>query len=145
MGAGEAIITTESGCVAIVGEGPSRALYEARIEPLEPVATVGSGDAFLAGYVAARYQGRDDRECLASASPAGPSRPSTSAPARSTAARSSGSRPGSRWPSSRSRRESGRRVYRCYHRLDLALWGRGAAKRGFFGPFRGAFFVREQT
>ena len=65
MGAGEAIITTESGCMAILGEGPSRALYEARIDPLEPVATVGSGDAFLAGYVAARHQGRGDRESLA--------------------------------------------------------------------------------
>ena len=65
MGAGEAIITSESGCAAIVREGRGRRRYEARIEPLEPVATVGSGDAFLAGYVAARYDGRAPRECLA--------------------------------------------------------------------------------
>jgi 1-phosphofructokinase/tagatose 6-phosphate kinase len=65
MGAGEAIITTGSGCVAIVGEGSDRQRYEARIEQLEPVAAVGSGDAFLAGYVAARYEGRSPRECLA--------------------------------------------------------------------------------
>jgi 1-phosphofructokinase/tagatose 6-phosphate kinase len=32
---------------------------------LEPRATVGSGDAFLAGYVAARYTGRTNAECLA--------------------------------------------------------------------------------
>jgi 1-phosphofructokinase family hexose kinase len=65
MGAGEAIITTESGCVAIVGERSDRRRYEARIEQLDPVAAVGSGDAFLAGYVAARYEGSSPRECLA--------------------------------------------------------------------------------
>ncbi len=65
MGAGEAIITEESGCVAIVGEGADRRRYEARIDQLEPVATVGSGDAFLAGYVAARYESLSPPECLA--------------------------------------------------------------------------------
>jgi 1-phosphofructokinase family hexose kinase len=65
MGAGEAIITSASGCFAIVGEGSERRRYEARIGPLEPVAAVGSGDAFLAGYVAARYEGRPAPECLA--------------------------------------------------------------------------------
>jgi 1-phosphofructokinase family hexose kinase len=65
MGAGEAIITRAAGCVAIVGEPTERRRFEAEIEPLEPVATVGSGDAFLAGYVAARYGGASPRECLA--------------------------------------------------------------------------------
>ena len=65
MGAGEAIITTETGCVAIVGEGAERRRLEARIEQLEPVATVGSGDSFLAGYVAARHEGAAPGECLA--------------------------------------------------------------------------------
>ena len=65
MGAGEAILTRADGCVGVVGEGADRASYEARIEPLEPVSTVGSGDAFLAGYVAARYSGSSARECLA--------------------------------------------------------------------------------
>jgi 1-phosphofructokinase family hexose kinase len=78
MGAGEAIITRDNGCVAIVGEGengaplgrragegPRGTRYEVEIEPLEPVSTVGSGDAFLAGYVAARYEGASPRECLA--------------------------------------------------------------------------------
>ena len=65
MGAGEAIITTDGGCVAILGEPSARHRFEAEIEPLEPVATVGSGDAFLAGYVAARYGGASPRECLA--------------------------------------------------------------------------------
>lgn len=65
MGAGEAIITSETGCVAVVGEGAERRRYEARIDQLEPVTTVGSGDAFLAGYVAARHEGGGPRDCLA--------------------------------------------------------------------------------
>ncbi|HEY3492450.1 MAG TPA: PfkB family carbohydrate kinase, partial [Solirubrobacterales bacterium] len=65
LGAGEAAITRPDGCVAAVGEGNSRRLLEVHTEPLEPVSTVGSGDAFLAGYVAARYEGRSAEECLA--------------------------------------------------------------------------------
>ena len=65
MGAGEAIITSETGCVGSVGVGTERRRYEARIEQLEPVTTVGSGDCFLAGYVAARYDGASPRDCLA--------------------------------------------------------------------------------
>jgi len=65
LGATEAAITRPEGCVAAVGEGNSRRLLEVHTEPLEPVSTVGSGDAFLAGYVAARYEGRSPEECLA--------------------------------------------------------------------------------
>ena len=65
MGAGEAIITSEVGCVAIVGQGQERRRYEVEIEPLETVSSVGSGDCFLAGYVAARYEGGSPKECLA--------------------------------------------------------------------------------
>jgi 1-phosphofructokinase family hexose kinase len=65
MGAGEAVITREAGCVAIVGKGNDRRRYEVQIEPLEPISGVGSGDCFLAGYVAARYEGRSARDCLA--------------------------------------------------------------------------------
>lgn len=65
MGAREAIVTRENGCVAICGEGSERRRYEVEIEPLEPVATVGSGDAFVAGYVAARYEHATPAECLA--------------------------------------------------------------------------------
>src|SRR5260370_1260603 len=36
----------------------------ARIEPREPVARRGSGDAFLAGYLSARYEGRAPDQCL---------------------------------------------------------------------------------
>jgi 1-phosphofructokinase family hexose kinase len=65
MGAGEAIITSEAGCVAVVGNGSERQRYEVAIDPLEPVSSVGSGDCFLAGYAAARYEGASPRECLA--------------------------------------------------------------------------------
>ena len=65
MGAHEAVITRENGCVAIVQVDGKRHRYEVEIEPLEPVSTVGSGDCFLAGYVAARYEGESPRECLA--------------------------------------------------------------------------------
>lgn len=65
MGASEAIITREAGCVAILGEPAERRRFEVEIDPLDPVSTVGSGDAFLAGYVAARYGGGSASECLA--------------------------------------------------------------------------------
>ncbi len=65
LGAAEAAITRPEGCVATVGEGSERRLLEVHTEPLEAVSTVGSGDAFLAGYVAARYESRSPEECLA--------------------------------------------------------------------------------
>jgi 1-phosphofructokinase family hexose kinase len=64
MGAREAIMTLPEGCLAMLGEGAERCLYRATLEPLEPVSTVGSGDAFLAGFVAARYGSRSAEECL---------------------------------------------------------------------------------
>jgi len=65
LGAGEAAITRPDGCVAVIGDGAQQRFLEVRTEPLDPVSTVGSGDAFLAGYVAARYDGREADECLA--------------------------------------------------------------------------------
>ncbi len=64
MGAREAVITREAGCVAIVEDG-GRHRYEVQIGQLEPVSGVGSGDCFLAGYVAARYESAGPSECLA--------------------------------------------------------------------------------
>jgi len=65
MGARDAIITRPAGCVAILAEDGGRHRYEVEIDPLEPVSGVGSGDCFLAGYAAARYEGGTPRECLA--------------------------------------------------------------------------------
>jgi 1-phosphofructokinase/tagatose 6-phosphate kinase len=65
LGASEAAITRPDGCVAAVGEGAARRLLEVHTESLDPVSTVGSGDAFLAGYAAARYDERSPEDCLA--------------------------------------------------------------------------------
>ena len=63
LGAGEAIMTSSSGCLALLGES-DKSLYRAALDPLEPVSKVGSGDAFVAGYVAARYGGKTADECV---------------------------------------------------------------------------------
>ena len=60
----EAIITHAEGCYALVGRDHERSLYELRIDPLEPVSAIGAGDAFLAGYLAARYMRRPHRDAL---------------------------------------------------------------------------------
>lgn len=65
LGARDAVITYESGCVALVGgDSAQRAAYRISVEPREPVSAVGAGDAFLAGYVAGLYEGRTAEECL---------------------------------------------------------------------------------
>jgi 1-phosphofructokinase family hexose kinase len=68
MGAREAIMTLPDGCLALLGEDGDipapRALYRATLEPIEAVSSVGSGDAFLAGYVSSRYSGASPEDCL---------------------------------------------------------------------------------
>ena len=65
LGAQEAIMTVDDGCFAALptADGGHR-LVRVRVAMREAVATVGSGDAFLAGYVAARYSGEPLEECL---------------------------------------------------------------------------------
>jgi 1-phosphofructokinase family hexose kinase len=64
FGPREAIMTLPDGCFAqVLVDGQPR-LKRARIDPREPIAKRGSGDAFLAGYVAARYEGRAPDQCL---------------------------------------------------------------------------------
>jgi 1-phosphofructokinase/tagatose 6-phosphate kinase len=69
LGAREAIMTMPDGCFARVvpHEGAEHVLYRVRVRggAIEPRATVGSGDAFLAGFVAARYQNRSVEDALA--------------------------------------------------------------------------------
>jgi 1-phosphofructokinase family hexose kinase len=64
LGAVEAIMTVPDGCYANVLEGGASVLYRVRIEEQEARSAIGSGDAFLAGYVASRYAGRSTLECL---------------------------------------------------------------------------------
>ena len=62
LGAREAIMTAPDGCYALMAPeepGAARALYRVRMPAgsIEPRATVGSGDAFLAGFVASPLRG----------------------------------------------------------------------------------------
>src|SRR4051812_42776045 len=69
LGAREAIMTTPDGCFAHVHSaepGAGGVLYRVKLQgAVEPRATVGSGDAFLAGFVASRYTERSVEESLA--------------------------------------------------------------------------------
>ena len=64
LGAREAIMTLPDGCVASILVDGAPVLHRVWIEPREAVAAVGAGDAFLAGFVAARYLGTPPAECL---------------------------------------------------------------------------------
>ena len=70
LGAREAIMTMPDGCFAQMlpeEKNGAKCLYRVRVASgsIEPRATVGSGDAFLAGFVASRYAGRPPADCLA--------------------------------------------------------------------------------
>jgi 1-phosphofructokinase/tagatose 6-phosphate kinase len=64
LGPREAVMTTPDGCWGQVLIDGVPQLFRATIAQREPVATVGSGDAFLAGYLAGRYRGDTPPECL---------------------------------------------------------------------------------
>lgn len=64
LGAREAIMTLPDGCVACVQDQGAERLVRVWIEPREAVAARGAGDAFLAGFAAARYAGRPIEEQL---------------------------------------------------------------------------------
>jgi 1-phosphofructokinase family hexose kinase len=64
LGANEAVITREQGCVASLLRGGERRAFEVTAPPMEPVAAVGSGDAFLAGFVARRFDGASAEDSL---------------------------------------------------------------------------------
>jgi 1-phosphofructokinase/tagatose 6-phosphate kinase len=64
LGPSEAIMTLPDGCFALVLVDGRPQLKRARITPREPIAKRGSGDAFLAGYLAARYEGRAPDQCV---------------------------------------------------------------------------------
>jgi 1-phosphofructokinase/tagatose 6-phosphate kinase len=64
LGAREAIMTVPDGCFACLVEDGAPALHRITIEEQEARSSIGSGDAFLAGYVAARYIGQSGVDCL---------------------------------------------------------------------------------
>jgi 1-phosphofructokinase/tagatose 6-phosphate kinase len=64
LGAREAIMTVADGCYARVYEDGVPVMHRLRIDEQAARSAIGSGDAFLAGYVAARYGGRSPLDCL---------------------------------------------------------------------------------
>jgi 1-phosphofructokinase/tagatose 6-phosphate kinase len=65
MGARNAVIKTSHGCVARFQVGRKQRVFRASIAPIETiVSSVGSGDAFLAGFVSARFGRLDLADCL---------------------------------------------------------------------------------
>jgi len=57
-------MTVPDGCYAWVLDDGAQLLHRVRVEEQEARSSIGSGDAFLAGYVAARYMGQTPVDCL---------------------------------------------------------------------------------
>jgi 1-phosphofructokinase/tagatose 6-phosphate kinase len=64
LGPREAIMTLPDGCFAQVLVDGQPSVRRVTVQPRESIAKRGSGDAFLAGYLAARYEGRAPDQCL---------------------------------------------------------------------------------
>ena len=71
LGARNVLITRESGCWALLRSEREKSRYRALAPRVDPVSAVGSGDVLLAGFVAARLEGRSDEEALRTAVAAG--------------------------------------------------------------------------
>ena len=71
MGPRNVLITITSGCYALLREDREELRYHAAVPRIEPISPVGSGDVLLAGFVAARYEGRSAEESLRRAVAAG--------------------------------------------------------------------------
>jgi 1-phosphofructokinase family hexose kinase len=71
IGPRNVLITITSGCYALLREDRDELRYHASVPRLEPVSPVGSGDVLLAGFVAARYEGRSAEASLRRAVAAG--------------------------------------------------------------------------
>jgi 1-phosphofructokinase/tagatose 6-phosphate kinase len=71
LGARNVLITRESGCWALLRTEREPHRYRAIAPRVEPISAVGSGDVLLAGFIAARLDGRSDEEALRSAVAAG--------------------------------------------------------------------------
>jgi 1-phosphofructokinase/tagatose 6-phosphate kinase len=64
LGARNVLITQESACFALFREDRVTRRYRASTDRIEPVAAVGAGDVLLAGFLAARFNGRPVDEAL---------------------------------------------------------------------------------
>jgi 1-phosphofructokinase/tagatose 6-phosphate kinase len=70
-GARNVLITTEAGCFALLREERATRRFRARAPHVPSMSPVGSGDVLLAGFVAARLDGRQPEEALQAAVAAG--------------------------------------------------------------------------
>jgi len=70
-GARNVLITTETGCYALLREDRTVHRYRVEAPRLEPVSRVGAGDTMLAGFVAAWEAGRGHEQMLREAVAAG--------------------------------------------------------------------------
>jgi fructose-1-phosphate kinase PfkB-like protein len=65
MGARGVVITLKTGCYALLAAGKTKPrMFRAWIPRIEAVSTVGSGDAFLAGFLSAHQAGEAADQCL---------------------------------------------------------------------------------
>ena len=71
QGARNVLISSESGCWALLRSDRALHRYRALAPRVDPVSAVGSGDVLLAGFVAARLEDRTDEEALRAAVAAG--------------------------------------------------------------------------
>ncbi|MGB2953048.1 MAG: 1-phosphofructokinase family hexose kinase [Gaiellaceae bacterium] len=71
LGARDVLITEESGCWALLREEREVRRYRAEAPNVDPLSAVGSGDVLLAGFVAARLDGKSADETLRNAVAAG--------------------------------------------------------------------------
>ena len=71
LGARNVLITRESGCWALLRSERQTIRFRALAPRVDPISAVGSGDVLLAGFIAARLDGRTDEEALRSAVAAG--------------------------------------------------------------------------
>jgi 1-phosphofructokinase family hexose kinase len=71
LGARNVLITRESGCWALLRSERAKTRYRALAPRVDPVSAVGSGDVLLAGFIAARLEGRSDEDALRAAVAAG--------------------------------------------------------------------------
>jgi 1-phosphofructokinase family hexose kinase len=71
LGARNVLITTETGCYALVRDDRDEHRVRAMTPRLEPVSTIGAGDTLLAAFLAARAAGRSAEDSVRSAVAAG--------------------------------------------------------------------------
>ena len=67
LGARNVLITGNDGCHALLREDRTELRLRARAPHLEPISTIGAGDSFLAGFLAARAGGRPFEDAVRSA------------------------------------------------------------------------------